>query len=260
MQFRLLFAISLSSILVACKTQQHSTSNYLQTEKSATTQAINIPEPVIQRNDHLSIKVYSLSSDPRTDMPYNLPEQTVIGSSNTTATAGFLVDQDGNIEYPRIGTLHVAGKTKTEVAKEIRERLDTVLKSPTVIVRFLNYKVTVLGEVRAPGTFTLPTERITILEALGLAGDITDYGSKDSVKIAREKNDQVELGYVDLTSKDFFNSPYYRLQQNDVVFVQQNRRKVEEIEIREEQRTAQRITLVTGIVTTVALIFNILRR
>lgn len=257
MQFlKIVLAFGIVS-LVSCTGQREVIKNYLQKVDSSGTVTTNMPEPRIQVNDHLSIKVYSVSADPRTDIPYNLPEQLVAGSSNTTATAGFLVDADGNIEYPTLGTIHVAGLTKTELAKEIKDRLKNVLINPSVIVRFLNYKVTVLGEVRSPGTFTLPTERITILEALGLAGDVTEFGNKDSVKVAREKNDVLEIGYVSLTSKDLFNSPYYRLQQNDVIFVDQNRRRIAQ---EEQQNTLQRIGIITSIASTLAIIFNVIKR
>jgi len=244
--------------LAACTTQKGAAyTNYLQNATDTSGNRLTVQEPVIQKADLLSVKVYSQSADPRTDIPYNLPEQTVIGSSSTTSTAGFLVDQNGDIEYPRIGRLHVEGLTKAQLADAIRKRFANELTNPSVIVRFLNYRVTVLGEVKTPGSFAVPTERITILEALGLSGDITDYGNKSKVRVAREKNGEVETGYVDLTSKDLFQSPYYRLQQNDVVFVAQIKRKSEQVE---QQATAQRISIVTGIISTLAIIFSVIRR
>lgn len=245
--------------MVSCKTQQAvGYSNYLEHMADTTVQRLAIQEPVIKKNDLLSIKVYSASARPDiTDAPYNLPEQTVIGSNTASATAGFLVDQYGNIDYPRLGSLHVEGLTKVDVAEMIRKRLEAELKSPSVIVRFLNYRVTILGEVRTPGTFTLPTERITVLEALGFAGDITDFGNKNQVRVAREKDGAVEIGYIDLTSRNLFLSPYYRLQQNDVVFVEQNKRKFEQ---QEQILTAQRVGIFTGIASTLAIILNVIIR
>jgi polysaccharide biosynthesis/export protein len=250
----LLFAMVL---LLSCRTQKASITNYLEKSSDTTgTNLINLREPVIQKDDLLSIKVYSLSADPRVDAPYNLPEQTVAGSSTTSGTAGFLVNAEGNIEYPRLGTIHVEGLKKSEVAQVVKSRLDTILKSPTVIVRFLNYRVTVLGEVGNPGTFNIPTERVTILEALGLAGDITDFGNKQTVKIMRENGGQADIQTVDLTTKDIFTSPFYRLQQNDVVFVEQNRRKLQQ---QEQQNTAQQLGIAISIITAIALIINFIR-
>jgi len=256
---RILFFLCLSAVLFlfSCGTQKEIVKNYLEKTNDTTgTNLINLTEPVIQKDDLLSIKVYSLAAKPEIDALYNLPEQTVAGSSTTTATAGFLVDAEGNIEYPRLGTIHAEGLKKNELAQLIRGKLDTILKSPSVIVRFLNYRITVLGEVRTPGTFTIPTERITILEALGLAGDITEFGNKATVKIKRESGGLVSVQTIDLTAKDIFTSPYYRLQQNDVIFVEQNRRKLQQ---QEQQTIAQQVGIATGIITAIALIINIIR-
>lgn len=256
MKFTTLWLLVGIFILASCKTQQGAFSNYVQgTDTSG--KGMVMPEPTIRKADLLSIKVYSQSVDPRTDIPYNLPEQTVVGSSTTSATAGFLVNENGDIEYPRIGPLHVEGLTKAQVAEIIRKRFENELNSPSVIVRFLNYSVTVLGEVRNPGRFVAPTERLTILEALGLAGDVTDFGNKNSIQVAREKGGQVEFGYIDLTSKSLFQSPYFRLQQNDVVFVEQNRRKSAQ---QERQETAQQIGIVTAVISTLAIILSVIRR
>jgi len=253
--FLFLFPVILISLL-SCRSQYNPTTNYLQHLDTSAKALLNLAEPRIQKNDLLSIKVYSQSADPRTDIPYNLPEQTVAGSSTSVSTTGFLVDEKGNIEFPRLGTVHAEGLTKSELAGQLKASLDTSLKNPSVIVRFLNYRVTVLGEVRSPGTFTIPTERITILEALGLAGDVTDYGKRDTVRVAREINGQLQVGYVPLSSANLFASPYYRLQQNDVVFVEQNRRKFQQ---QEQQNVAQQIGIATGIITAIELIVNIIR-
>ncbi len=259
MKFSFFMAFGCFLAFASCTTQKGSAyTNYLQNSTDTSAKPLQPREPVIQKADLLSIKVYSASAMPGvTDAPYNLPEQTVIGSNNASPTAGFLVDENGDVEYPRIGRLHIEGLTKTQVAGIIRKRFENELTSPSVIVRFLNYRITVLGEVRTPSTFTVPTERITILEALGLSGDITDYGNKKSVQVAREKEGAVEVGYIDLTSKDLFQSPYYRLQQNDVVLVQQVKRKSEQVE---QQLTAQRISIISGIISTLAIVYSLIRR
>lgn len=249
------FGLAIVCFLVSCRSQS-GIINYLQQVDSSGKYFLNLAEPRIQKNDLLSIKVYSQSADPRTDIPYNLPDQVLAGNPNTVNTAGFLVDVSGHIEYPMIGPIKVEGLTKSELAQLIKERLQNELKNPSVIVRFLNYRVTVLGEVRSPGTFTIPTERVTILEALGLAGDITDFGKRDTVKVAREVNGQMEIGYVSLNSGQVFNSPYYRLQQNDVIFVEQSRKRLEQ---EERQSVAQRVGIAASIVTAVALIINVIK-
>jgi polysaccharide export outer membrane protein len=194
--------------------------------------------------------VYStaVGTTPEADAPYNLTDQG--GSS------GFLVDLNGNIEYPQIGLIHVEGLTKEEVANIIKKKFETQLNNPSVVVRFVNYRITVLGEVGGPSTFTIPTERITILEALGLAGDITEFGRKDNVKVIRENNGLREIGTIDLTSKDMFLSPYYRLKQNDVVLVEQTRRKIQQ---QEQQMLVQQIGIASSIITAIALVLNLIK-
>lgn len=242
--------------LLSCGTQRASVRNYLEKADTSSLSIVNLADPVIQRNDLLSIKVYSLSARPEIDAMYNLSESATGNASMAAATAGFLVDNDGNIEYPRLGSIRAEGLTKNELAKLIKSKLDTILRSPSVIVRFLNYRITVLGEVRAPGTFTVPSERITIIEALGMAGDISDFGNKTSVKIMRENSGQVAIKTIDLTDKNIFTSPFYRLQQNDVVFVEQNRRKIQQLE---QQNIVQQIGIATGVITAIALILNFIR-
>jgi polysaccharide biosynthesis/export protein len=273
--------------------------NYLvnQFDQSGTI-ASRMPEPRIQRDDILHIKVFSQTTDPKLDIPYNLIETGGAGGSSVSPATGFLVDNNGNIEYPVIGTIHVQGLTKEELAKTIKERLEKSLKNPSVIVRFLNYKVTVLGEVKNPSTYTTPTDRITILDALGLAGDVTEFGDRSKVKVARENNGQYEIGFVDLTNASFFTSPYFRLKQNDIVFVEPTEQKYraeqqeyrkeqrdilqQKIQLRQEERQlkqderqlkeqqrqlkqeerqsiAQQISLISGIITGIALILNLIR-
>jgi len=139
----------------------------------------------------------------------------------------------------------------------IKGKLQDQLTQPAVIVRFLNYRITVLGEVKGPSTFTLPTDHLTVLEALGLAGDVTEFGRKDNVKVMREVNGQREIGTIDLTSKEMFNSPYFRLQQNDVVFVDQTRRKIRQ---QEQQTLLQQIAIASSIITAAALILNFVKK
>jgi polysaccharide export outer membrane protein len=247
--------------------------NYLSTGRDNSGKIVTkMPEPIIEKNDLLHIRVFSQSVVPETDIPYNLNDggTPVSGSSGGSSTSGFLVDNNGNIEYPRIGTLHVEGLTKEAVANVIKDKLSSALKNPSVIVRFLNYKVTVLGEVKNPTTISSSTDRITILEALGMAGDVTEFGDRSNIKVAREINGEIQYGEVDLTQTGFFTSPYFRLKQNDVVFVQPTERKrmqderefiQEERKLKQEDRqaVAQQIGIVTGIITSIALILNFIK-
>ncbi|MBD0367737.1 MAG: SLBB domain-containing protein [Flavisolibacter sp.] len=145
---------------------------------------------------------------------------------------------------------------KSELEDIIKEKLKGQLNQPSVLVRFQNFRITVLGEVRGPGVLNIPTERLTILEAVGMAGGITEYGKIKEVKILRENNGVRQLGTLDLTSQNIFQSPYYQLQQNDVILVDQNRYKLRQTE---QTRISQQIGFALSIITSIALLYNIFR-
>lgn len=252
--FRFLFLLALPVYFISCGTQKKVPAYYLDKVISDTTINSNLqfPELKIQKNDLLSISVYSASTNLTADIPYNLPE--------AAASTGFLVDANGNIEYPRLGTIHAEGLTKLQLADAIKKKLTDpepdILTNPSVIIRFLNYKITVLGQVGREGMVTLPGERVTILEAIGLAGGITDYGKKDDVKIRRERDGKIEIGSVDLSSDSLFYSPYYNLVQNDVIIVQPTKQKAK---MTDQSLAMQRIGFALSIVTTAAIIYNIFK-
>ena len=224
-------------------------------------EAVKNFEPIIQKNDLLSIQIYSNSTKPEvSDALYNPPAMagSSSGSSSgggTGTTGGYMVDIDGNIRFPRLGVIHVEGLTKRQLADTIVSKI-TDLESPTAVIRFLNYRITVLGEVGHQGTFTIPNERVTIFEALGLAGDIPVTGKKDNVKILREVNGDREIGTVNLTSKNIFESPYYHLQQNDVVLVEVKKNKVKQAD---QALVLSRLAFALSLVTTLAILYNIFK-
>jgi len=215
---------------------------------------VKVIEPLIQKNDLLQIQVYSASIDPRVDAPYNLPMQT---AGTTGGGGGFLVDANGNIEYPRVGTIQVEGLTKQQLADVIKSKLAGQLTDPVVIVRFQNYKVTILGEVGSQGSFTVPTEKLTILEAIGLAGGVSEFGKKEGIKVLRESNGNREVGIIDITSENIFESPYYQLAQNDVVIVEPSNLKYKR---EQKQETTQRIAFSLSIITSILFIYNTFTR
>jgi polysaccharide export outer membrane protein len=133
-----------------------------------------------------------------------------------------LVSVEGTIEFPVLGTISVGGLNRRELIEKIKQEISVYIKDPIINITISNYKVTVLGEVMRPGTFTISDERITLLEALGSAGDLTIYGKRNNIIILREQNGVKTHSIVDITNSDFLNSPYYFLHQNDVVYVQPN--------------------------------------
>lgn len=183
------------------------------------------PEPRVKVNDALVIIVSAL--DPEAVVPYNLPNVAYATptSSNIPTTPSFqyyTVDVNGEINFPVLGKLRVVDMTQSEVIAMIQSKLSTQIVDPIVTMRFLNARVTVLGEVKNPGTYYLNNGRISILEALGMAGDMTQYGRRDNVLITRENNGKLEFARLDLRSDEIFKSPYFYLQQNDVVMVEPN--------------------------------------
>ena len=248
---RIFLLLALPVYLFSCRTQQK-IPYYLENVTDSTGKGeVKVAELRIQKNDLLSIYINSIATDPKIDLMYNQPMTTTGGQS------GFLVDTKGNIEHFRLGTIHAEGLTKDELAKEIKKRLTEpveLLKDPTVTIRYLNFRVTVLGEVSNVGVVTIPGERLTILEALALSGGITDYGKKDSVKVTREIDGKRETGTISLTDKNIFESPYYNLLQNDVVIVSPTKEKRKDAE---QAKIAQKLSFAFTLVTVAATLANI---
>lgn len=187
--------------------------------------------PTLKPDDILSITV--LGIDQESVKPFNIPvtnfNQNVGGYTQGAPTPpGYLIDQEGYIDFPVIGKIKVGGLTRVATSDLIKESLNPYFKDnpPTVLIRILNYKITILGEVKNPGTFTIPNERITLPEALGIAGDLLITGVRKEVIVIRDNDGKKTETKVDLTSKELFSSPVYYLQQNDLVYVAPNRAKV----------------------------------
>ena len=203
---------------------------YFQDEPIEGDVSMSEPKQLIYKpDDILTINVAAL--DPDTVRPFNL---SLIpgGTTDITSARGglqqqtYLVDYDGNIEFPVLGTLKIAGLTRTELTDMLTERISEYVTDPIVNVRLANFTVTILGEVRNPGTFTIQDERITVLEALGLADDLTIFGKRKNVLLVREVDGKKKYAKIDLTTVNVVNSPVYYLQQNDVIYVEPNNAKI----------------------------------
>lgn len=183
----------------------------------------------IQPDDLLMIIVSS--QDPLAAAPYNLMTNLSVRSDQQAGGGRkqqqlYLVDTNGYIDFPVIGRIKIGGKTKEEVSAHLLAEISKGIKDPVINVRIMNYKVTVLGEVKKPGVHKVNSERITLPEALSLSGDLTNYGRRDNVLITREENGKITTHRVDLTKGDFMNSEFYYLKQNDMVYVEPNSTKV----------------------------------
>jgi polysaccharide export outer membrane protein len=190
----------------------------------------SIPQTIIEPNDILGIQVSSLNQD--ASSAFNVVNREDAFATTLTGTrneaGGYLVTKSGDISFPILGNIHVAGLNKDQLTDSITHMLNDrkLLIEPIVTIRMLNFKVTVLGEVEKPSVIPVPSEKISLLEALGMAGDITINGRRDNVLVIREEPGRKVVKRLNLNSSDLFTSPYYYLQSNDIVYVEPNKAKV----------------------------------
>ena len=227
--YSLLCLIFIISCLYSCVSAKKATYFY-GTEATEFKTEMESLEPTIQKNDLLSISISSLNPD--ASKIFNTPNvsatQTSTATGTTSQASGYLVDQDGFIQFPFLGSIKAAGLTKKALKEDIKDELISrkLLLDPIVDIRYLNYKVSVLGEVGHPSVLTIPNEKVTLLEALGLAGDLTIYAKRDNVLLIREEEGEKKLTRLDLTTNEIFTSPYYYLKSNDIVYVEPNKSKI----------------------------------
>ena len=216
-----------------------------------------IHEARICAGDMLSITVTGL--DPLAVAPFNLPlvSYATPGTDqlySAPTLQSYLVDINGNINFPVIGTIQLVGLSKSQAIKLINDKLAPYLKNAIVTLQFLNYKVTVLGEVLRPGQYSISNERVTVLDALGLAGDMTIYGKRNNVLITRENNGKLQFVRLNLNTDEVFRSPYYYLQQNDVIYVEPN-----SVKSVASQNTALYLSALSTFATLIAVIYAIVK-
>ncbi len=183
-------------------------------------------EPKLQPDDLLSIIVSA--ETPEVTMPFNLPQiqgNYQVGN-NQNGIKTYLIDAFGNIDFPVIGKVKLAGLTRTEANDKLVSEVSAYITNPSINLRILNYKISVLGEVVQPGNYVVSSERITFLEALSLAGDLTIYGQRNNILIIRETDGKKIFTRIDMTKADFMSSEFYYLKQNDVIVVEPNDTRV----------------------------------
>ncbi|WP_295182481.1 polysaccharide biosynthesis/export family protein [uncultured Christiangramia sp.] len=182
----------------------------------------------LKSNDLLTVVVSA--PEQAAAMPFNLPVMGMPeqGMTNGLMVTGrqqlqtYLIDGEGNIEFPVLGTVNVAGLTRQELQHKLKDSISEYVQDPIVNIRLVNFQVSVLGEVNRPGTFDVRDEYLTLSKALGLAGDLSIYGKRKNVLVMREDGGKKTYGYLDLTNPEIVDSPFYTLQQNDVVYVEPN--------------------------------------
>jgi protein involved in polysaccharide export with SLBB domain len=219
-------------------------------------------EVIIHSDDMLSIMVNC--KDEELALPFNMPLITYQMGSSTNYTGqqrvlGYLVNTKGDIDFPILGTIHAEGMTRAQLTEFIKNKLvsGNYIKDPLVTVQFLNFKVSVMGEVARPGSFNITGDRITLLEALSMAGDLTIYGRRDRVAVIREKDGHRTILYHDLRSSDIFKSPCYYLQQNDIVYVEPNKARAGQSSINQNNSASVWLSAISVISSLAAIIVTI---
>ena len=185
-------------------------------------------QSTLQPDDLLTIIVRG--DNPEAVVPFNMPNIAFMGNREDGADVQrlftYLIDSNNTINFPVIGKIKLGGLTRFEAEKLLEKEVSKYVTLPKIDLRILNYKITVQGEVNKPGIYPINSERITLIEALSLAGDLTIYGKRNNVLLIREDNGAKKVVRLDLTTSEFINSPYYYLRQNDVIYVEPNKTKI----------------------------------
>ena len=264
MQKKIFVFLSLLSVLFMASCSSYKKVPYLQnsSEWSLLEQEVAVHEPRIQPNDRLNIVVTN-PDNPVSSLAYNLvsPSDVTAGRylQSQPTLQNYIVDVNGDVVIPNVGKVNIGGKTIAEAEQIVLANVQSSFSStPVVIVRFVDFKISVLGEVTSPGTFTINNGKVTILEALAHARDLTIYGQRDNVKVVREDNNgRKEVYEVNLNDASLFTSPCYYLQQNDVVYVTPNKSKAKNSDI--GSSTSLWFSGTSILISLASLLFNILK-
>lgn len=215
--------------LFSCKSREEVV-YYQNIDALTTTEKANSYEIKIQPDDLLMIIVSA--DDPETAIPFNLSTINIPTAGAANVAQGqltiqtYLVDATGKIDFPILGKLSVGGLSRTEIMQLLESKISKYIKNPIINIRVMNFKVSVQGEVTLPGTYPVSSDRITLIEAISMAKDLTIYGKRDNILIIREVNGVKSYNRVDITKADFIHSPFYYLAQNDVVYVEPNKARI----------------------------------
>lgn len=215
------------------------------------------PEQLFYKADDI-LTITVSAADPVAAKPFNLATVTesidLVNATGRERMQNYLVDYNGNIEFPVLGTLHIAGMTRIELTEMLKEKISEYATDPIINIRLVNFTVTIIGEVNSPGTYTIENERISLPEAIGLANDLTIFGQRKNVLLIREIDGKKKFAKIDLTSVNSVSSPLYYLQQNDVLVVEPNNARIRSANY--NQNNAILISAI-GTLTTIVAVFLI---
>ncbi len=225
---------------------------YFQPDSTTLNTSYELNAPKLQPGDILAISV--TADDIRATTPFNQTSPYQTGTLQTTNPfiPTYAIDVNGDIDFPKLGKVKLAGKTRTQAMEFLRNEVAKFIVDPGISMEVRNFRVTVLGEVKNPGSFPISNDRITILEAIGMAGDLTINGVRNNVMVIREQNGKKEEYRVDLTKKDALNSPVYYLAQNDVIYVEPNGARIQSSKY--TQNTSIFVSIAGVIITVISVL------
>lgn len=232
---------------------------YQNIDNLPTSEQLNSYEIKIQPDDLLSIIVSAENAE--SALPFNLTTASVPSATGVNnfvdgqqSIQSYLVDNNGSIVFPVLGKLQVGGLSRSALLELLETKISKYIKNPIIIIRRMNFKVAVQGEVISPNTYSINSDRVTLIEALSMAGDLTIYGKRNNILIIREVNGVKSYNRVDITKADFINSPFYYLSQNDVVYVEPNKARINGAAV--GSNTGVIISVTSLLITIIALIIK----
>ncbi|MCM1503795.1 MAG: polysaccharide biosynthesis/export family protein [Muribaculum sp.] len=255
-----LLVIALTLVMFSCSTQR-SPLTYFEDIKTQTDGVIPAPDSYVIKivpDDELLITV--TSTVPEATAEYNLPLSNPAKNGSLLEVTQpkqqtFLVDKAGDINFPRLGMIHVAGMTTSELQNLLAKKISTEVEDPVVKVSLVNFRVNVLGEVKNPGTIGVNRERFSILDALGAAGDLTEYAERNNILLIREVDGKKEFHHLNLNDAALLSSPYYYLQQNDAIYVEPN--KIRKDNSKYNQNNAFKLSMASAIISASSVIASL---
>lgn len=247
----LLGLVILLSLFSSCASRKDLV--YFQPDSTQLNTSFELNSPKLQPGDILAISV--TADDLRATQPFN--QISPYNSSGTLQSTNpfiptYAIDVNGDIDFPKIGKVKLGGKTRTQAMDYLKSEVSRYIINPGISMEIRNFRVTVLGEVKTPGTYSVNNDRITILEALGMAGDLTINGVRNNVMVVREQNGKKEEYRVDLTKRDVLNSPVYYLSQNDVIYVEPNGAKIQSSKY--TQNTSIFVSVASVLITVISVL------
>lgn len=267
-----ILAVLLAVTLVSCKTNPnaHNDLNYMQNiENVAIEASAKNSQNTIQPGDQLIILITAKDMDVVKPFNQNYSSSEMIQTNNfagsntpnqgmtTISGPSYIVDADGNIDFPVLGILSTSSKTLAEFKEDLKNKMAKYVIDPTISIRLANFKVTVLGEVNRQGDYTVSNGHATILNALGLAGDLTMYGKRNDILIIRTLEGKVSYGKVNLQDANLINSPYYNLKQGDAIIVASNNTK--DLSSKQNPNTGLYLTAASIAVTAIAVVVSLIK-